>query len=132
MDPDALARLIPERPQYLSHDANTASQKLHPEASLLSEILAGVAEEQHRSLVMDGSMTDCAWFTKYMNKWSEAGWTVEALFVVSDARMRFVIVLKLTVDVQFAEEETMLKRAERRAEKTGRVGPTPGQMSGTR
>ncbi|EGU12991.1 Glutaredoxin [Rhodotorula toruloides ATCC 204091] len=59
IDPDALSRLLPERPLYLSHSASTASSLLHPEASLLQEICAAVAKSQKRSLVIDGSLTDC-------------------------------------------------------------------------
>lgn len=66
IDPDALSRLLPERPQYLKSDAGTASALLHPEASLLQEIIAAVARQQRRSLVVDGSLTDCQWFEGFM------------------------------------------------------------------
>ena len=66
IDPDALSRLLPERPQYLKVDAGTASALLHPEASLLQEIIAAVARQQRRSLVVDGSLTDCQWFEGFM------------------------------------------------------------------
>ncbi|GAA5956505.1 hypothetical protein JCM3765_003466 [Sporobolomyces pararoseus] len=102
IDPDALSRLLPERPQYLSHSPETASSLLHPEASLLQEICAAVAKERKRSLVIDGSLTDCKWFAGFMKDFREAGYECEILFVS-------------------APEETMLKRAERRAKSTGRV-----------
>lgn len=66
IDPDALSRLLPERPQYVSNDPENASALLHPEASLLQEVCAAVAREQRRSLVVDGSLTDCGWFEGFM------------------------------------------------------------------
>ncbi|BGP15468.1 hypothetical protein JCM10213_001766 [Rhodosporidiobolus nylandii] len=102
IDPDALSRLLPERPQYLSSDPSTASALLHPEASLLQEICAVVAREQKRSLVVDGSLTDCGWFEGFMRQYREAGYDCEILFVT-------------------APEDIMIKRAEKRAKTTGRV-----------
>lgn len=66
IDPDALSRHLPERPQYLHADAAAASALLHPEASLLQEIIAAVARKQRRSLVVDGSLTDREWFEGFM------------------------------------------------------------------
>ncbi|KAJ8294754.1 Repressed by EFG1 protein 1 [Rhodotorula toruloides] len=102
IDPDALSRLLPERPLYLSHSASTASSLLHPEASLLQEICAAVAKSQKRSLVIDGSLTDCKWFEGFMRGFKEKGYDCEILFVS-------------------APLETMLARAARRAKTTGRV-----------
>ena len=83
IDPDALSRLLPERAQYLSHSPETASSLLHPEASLLQEICAAVAKERRRSLVIDGSLTDCGWFAGFMKGFRESGYECEILFVVS-------------------------------------------------
>ncbi|GAA5829939.1 hypothetical protein JCM11251_007939 [Rhodosporidiobolus azoricus] len=102
IDPDALSRHLPERPQYLSSNPSTASALLHPEASLLQEICAAVSREQKRSLVVDGSLTDCAWFEGFMRKYREEGYDCEILFVS-------------------APEEIMIQRAEKRARTTGRV-----------
>lgn len=102
IDPDALSRLLPERPQYLKADAANASALLHPEASLLQEIIAAVARQQRRSLVVDGSLTDCQWFEGFMRRYHQAGYDCEILFVS-------------------APEEVMLQRAEKRAKATGRV-----------
>lgn len=55
---------------------------LHPEAALLQEILSGVAKTQRRSLVIDGSLSDCGWFGKQMKQWHEDGYDCEILFVV--------------------------------------------------
>ena len=66
VDPDALARELPERPQYLAACPKQASTLLHPEASLLQEIVSGVAKMEKRSLVVDGSLTDCGWFKGVM------------------------------------------------------------------
>ncbi|ORY74511.1 zeta toxin-domain-containing protein [Leucosporidium creatinivorum] len=102
VDPDALARSLPEREQYLRADPTTASKMLHPEASLLQEILSGVAKTQRRSLVIDGSLSDCGWFGKLMKRYREEdGYDCEILFVS-------------------APEEKMLERAARRAKITGR------------
>ncbi|GAA5915802.1 hypothetical protein JCM6882_006101 [Rhodosporidiobolus microsporus] len=102
IDPDALSRYLPERPQYLSSDPSTASALLHPEASLLQEICAATARGQKRSLVVDGSLTDCGWFEGFMRQYREEGYDCEILFVS-------------------APEDVMLKRAEKRAKTTGRV-----------
>lgn len=83
MDPDSLARSLPEREQYLRADPKTASKMLHPEAALLQEILSSVAKTQRRSLVIDGSLSDCGWFGKEMKQWREDGYDCEILFVVS-------------------------------------------------
>lgn len=66
VDPDALARLLPERSQYLAANPRSASTLLHPEASLLQEVVSGVAKTQKRSLVVDGSLTDCGWYKGIM------------------------------------------------------------------
>ncbi|SCV70808.1 BQ2448_3570 [Microbotryum intermedium] len=99
VDPDALARELPEREQYLRADAKTASSKLHPEAALLQEILSEVARTQRRSLVVDGSLSDCAWFSKLM-KWGG---------------------IHVTSNDKTSPEEKMQERAKRRAKITGRV-----------
>ncbi|CEQ43025.1 SPOSA6832_04892, partial [Sporobolomyces salmonicolor] len=102
IDPDALSRLLPERPLYVAHCPSRASALLHPEASLLQEICAAVAKGQRRSLVVDGSLTDCAWFDGFMREFRKEGYECEILFVS-------------------APENIMLQRAERRARTTGRV-----------
>lgn len=53
-------------------------------------------------MVVDGSLTDCEWAGGIMKNWTKEGWKCEILFV-------------------YAEEEVMLRRAERRAKITGRV-----------
>lgn len=83
VDPDALARALPEREQYLRADHKTASKMLHPEAALLQEILSAVAKTQRRSLVIDGSLSDCGWFGKLMHEYQEDGYDCEILFVAS-------------------------------------------------
>ncbi|KAL8276771.1 hypothetical protein RQP46_010827 [Phenoliferia psychrophenolica] len=102
VDPDALTLHLPERSQYLASNPATTSRLLHPEASLLQEVVAQAAQTRDRSLVIDGSLSDCGWNAGFMKKLGEEGYAVEILFV-------------------FADEETMLCRARRRAEKTGRV-----------
>ena len=56
---------------------------LHPEAALLQEILSSVAKSQRRSLVIDGSLSDCGWFGKLMREYQSDGYDCEILFVVS-------------------------------------------------
>ncbi|KAK4702773.1 hypothetical protein P7C70_g3450, partial [Phenoliferia sp. Uapishka_3] len=106
VDPDALTLHLPERPQYLSANRQTTTHLLHPEARLLQEVLSQAAQTQERSLVVDGSLSDCKWFAEVMKELDQHDYRVEILFV-------------------FAEEEIMLCRAKRRAEKTGRVRFTP-------
>jgi hypothetical protein len=66
IDPDAIALLLPERQQYLDACPRMASKLLHPEASLLQEILMDVAKEERRSLVVDGSLSQCGWYAGVM------------------------------------------------------------------
>ncbi|KAL7411238.1 zeta toxin-domain-containing protein [Mrakia frigida] len=101
IDPDKLALLLPERAQYLSHNPALTSTLLHPEASLLQELLTSVARSKGRSIVVDGSLSCAEWFEDVMRSLSKDGYGVEILFV-------------------FAEEETMRDRAGRREKKTGR------------
>lgn len=93
MDPDSLARALPEREQYLRADPKTASKMLHPEAALLQEILSAVAKTQRRSLVIDGSLSDCGWFGKLMQRYKRDGYDCEILFVVSGFpdRLHFLV-----------------------------------------
>lgn len=59
VDPDRLARKLPERQQYLDNNPDAASALLHHEAGLLQELVSGAAFEQKRSMVIDGSLSDC-------------------------------------------------------------------------
>lgn len=85
VDPDALSLQLPERPQYLAASPATTSHLLHPEAALLSEVLGRAARKRGRSIVIDGSLRDCAWAADRMKSLSAAGWEVEIMFVVSFA-----------------------------------------------
>lgn len=58
VDPDKIAQLLPERQQYLNFDKDNAPEALHPEASMLQEILGLLAREMRHSLVVDGSLSD--------------------------------------------------------------------------
>ena len=58
VDPDKIAQLLPERQQYLDFDKDNASERLHPEASMLQELLGLIARETRHSLVVDGSLSD--------------------------------------------------------------------------
>jgi len=60
VDPDSIARHFPERQQYMDFDATSTPEKLHPEASMLQEILSLIARERRQSLVVDGSLSDGA------------------------------------------------------------------------
>lgn len=101
IDPDRLALLLPERPQYLSAFPSLTSTLLHPEASLLQELLTSVARSLRRSIVVDGSLSCSDWFSGVMRSLVKDGYGVEILFV-------------------FAEEERMRERAGRRERATGR------------
>ena len=58
VDPDRISRHLPEREQYLKYEQNSAPEKLHPEASMIQEVLTLIARERKRSLVVDGSLSD--------------------------------------------------------------------------
>jgi hypothetical protein len=75
VDPDSIALSLPERPQYLAANPLTVSGLLHAEASLIQEILMGVARRKgaERTLVIDGSLTNCQWYgglMKYVHRLS--------------------------------------------------------------
>lgn len=61
VDPDRISRHLPEREQYLKYDQSSAPEKLHPEASMIQELLGLLARERKRSLVVDGSLSDGEW-----------------------------------------------------------------------
>lgn len=58
VDPDRISRHLPEREQYLKYNRDDAPERLHPEASMIQEILTLIARENKRSLVVDGSLSD--------------------------------------------------------------------------
>lgn len=58
VDPDRIARRLPERPQYLEHNPDAASALMLPEAGFLQEVLQNFAMANKRSMVIDGSFSD--------------------------------------------------------------------------
>lgn len=58
VDPDRIARKLPERPQYLEHNPDAASALMLPEAGFLQEVIQNFAMSHSRSMVIDGSFTD--------------------------------------------------------------------------
>ncbi|KAL7010229.1 hypothetical protein EMMF5_000249 [Cystobasidiomycetes sp. EMM_F5] len=101
IDPDKLARMLPERQQYFDFDKAKAPMRLHPEASMMQEILCLYAREQRRSHVVDGSLSDGEWFKQVMHQYRKDGYSIEIFFV-------------------FADEDVMERRAKRRERETGR------------
>ncbi|CED82037.1 zeta toxin family protein [Phaffia rhodozyma] len=102
IDPDKLSQLLPERPLYLLSNPDDASTLLHAEASLLQELLTTVARQQHRSVVIDGSLSCSDWFRGVMTEFRQSGYLVEVVFVFC------------------RDEDVMWHRAEKRRIKTGR------------
>ena len=96
-----IARMLPEREQYLQFDQDNAPERLHPEASMLQEILGHIGRERRQSLVIDGSLSDGHWFKEVMEGYRKEGYRLEIFFV-------------------FAETDTMERRAEQREKETGR------------
>jgi predicted kinase len=65
-DADRLRHHLPEMNGYKERNPNTAGLLTQKEAGYMSELLAAAGLLQGRNVVIDGSMRDAAWHTRYI------------------------------------------------------------------
>eukprot|EP00928_Gymnodinium_smaydae_P070710 TRINITY_DN54492_c0_g1_i1.p1 TRINITY_DN54492_c0_g1~~TRINITY_DN54492_c0_g1_i1.p1 ORF type:complete len:441 (-),score=43.23 TRINITY_DN54492_c0_g1_i1:232-1554(-) len=106
VDPDQIRQSFPEWPGYLAQGAQRAGELTQKEAGCIAEILGYKALQQRLNVVFDGSLRNAEWYTKYFQ-------------LIRDQFPGIRIMILHIV----AEEEQVLKLAERRARSTGRRVP---------
>lgn len=106
VDPDDLRTHLPEYAGYLDHDAMTAGQKTHKEASLMTEIAVCEALKESKHVLVDSSLRDWEWYKQCLTK----------------IRRKYP---KRKIGIIYVEADRQLvyDRAHARALKTGRIVP---------
>ena len=106
VDPDSLRHLLPETKGYIARNPATAGYMTQKEVGYVAEILTIVALNEGKNVLVDGTLRDAVWYSTYLD-------SLHTKF----PRMKFAII-HVT-----AKEETVLQRADKRAEITGRLVP---------
>lgn len=106
VDPDSLRELLPETCEYMARDPASAGQMTQKEVGYVAEILSMEALNEGKNVLVDGTLRNAAWYSEYMK-------TLHEQF----PNLKFAII-HVT-----AAEETVLQRAAKRAERTGRLVP---------
>ena len=66
VDPDKLRELLPEFKEYNRRDSNTAGFLTQKEVGYLSEVLTLDALHEGKNVLVDGSLRDAEWYSKYI------------------------------------------------------------------
>jgi gluconate kinase len=90
----------------VAFDHETAGEKTHAEAALMTEITLAEALRRKKHVLVDSSLRDWRWFKKYF------------AWVRREYPTRRIAIIHVE-----AEQELVLQRAERRAKTTGRMVP---------
>lgn len=106
VDPDAIRQELPEWPGYVKVNPELAGQRTQKEAGCIAEILGYAALRKRYNVIFDGSLRDCRWYKKYFAKLRDEYPGIR------------LMILHITAD-----REEVLRRAEERAKRTGRVVP---------
>jgi len=106
VDPDEIRQLLPEWNSYVAKDPESAAAKTQKEAGHMAEILGYRALRSRWNVIFDGSLRDVEWYKLYFAK----------------LRHAFPGIRIMILHIQ-ADRETVLRRAEERGRKTGRVVP---------
>merc|ERR1719443_1539836 len=106
IDPDQVRQALPEWGSYVAKDPLTAAQKTQKEAGHIAEILGYKALRERWNVIFDGSLRDVSWYKVYFQQ----------------LRHSFPGIRLMILHVQ-AEKESVLKRAEERGRKSGRMVP---------
>merc|ERR1712176_1388454 len=106
VDQDQIRQNLPEWDGFLAHGPEIAGEMTQKEAGCIAEILGYRALCERYNVIVDGSLRDHEWYTKYFQGIREQfpGIRIMILHVV-------------------AEEEQVLRLAARRARETGRIVP---------
>ena len=103
VDPDVIKGLLPDMPGYLERDRARAGALTHKESGFIAEIAILEAMRTSRSLVVDGTLRDTAWYAR---------WFARVRTGFSHYRIAILMVT--------APRERVYERARRRAAVTAR------------
>lgn len=106
VDPDSLRVLLPETQEYIRQNPRNAGFLTQKEVGYISEVLTMDALNLGKNVLIDGSLRNADWYKQY----------------IATLRSQFPN-LKIGIIFVTASEETILSRARRRAETTGRLVP---------
>ncbi|GMH89540.1 hypothetical protein TrST_g11356 [Triparma strigata] len=106
VDPDVIRRYLPEFESYVEQDPMMAGEMTRKEAGFIAEVITEVALREGKNVLVDGSLRDHEWYTVYF-----------------DRLRRDYPMLKTAILHVVAEEKTVLERARKRGEQTGRHVP---------
>jgi hypothetical protein len=106
VDPDIIRYKLPEMEGYLARDKTEAGTLTHKEAGFIVEVLTLASFAQGKNVIVDGSLRDAEWNASLFQR-----------IRAEHPNYRIAIIHVV------AEPEEVLRRAEARAEKTGRVVP---------
>ena len=106
VDPDSIRVLLPETETYIHMDATSAGRKTQKEVNYISEVLTMEALQNHKNVLVDGSLRDAQWYFQYFN-------------TLKNTYPR----LKIGILHVTAKTESILERARKRGLVTGRVVP---------
>lgn len=106
VDPDSLRELLPETDEYIKRNPMSAGFLTQKEVGYIAEVLTMDGLKLGKNVLIDGSLRDAEWYR----------------FYITSLRQQFPT-LKIAILYVTASVETILKRAHKRALKTGRVVP---------
>mmetsp|Transcript_11176 Transcript_11176/g.13220 ORF Transcript_11176/g.13220 Transcript_11176/m.13220 type:complete len:380 (+) Transcript_11176:62-1201(+) len=106
IDPDQIRRQLPEYAGYVQTCDLTAGVRTQAECGLISQVALEEALEAQKNVLVDGSLRDHEWYKQYF----------------ADIRRRHPK-RRIAILHVIADRETVYKRAEKRAQQTGRVIP---------
>lgn len=106
VDPDEIRRLLPEYHMYIDDNPELAGELTSKEAGFIAEILTLAALQAGKNVLQDGSLRDANWYQQYFSR----------------LRKEFPSVRQAILHIT-APREAVFRRAESRAESTGRIVP---------
>eukprot|EP00931_Biecheleriopsis_adriatica_P035172 TRINITY_DN20253_c0_g1_i1.p1 TRINITY_DN20253_c0_g1~~TRINITY_DN20253_c0_g1_i1.p1 ORF type:complete len:430 (+),score=83.35 TRINITY_DN20253_c0_g1_i1:51-1340(+) len=106
IDPDQIRESLPEWDGYVKQDPLEAAKKTQKEAGHISEILGYKSLRERWNVIFDGSLRDVKWYRMYFEQ----------------LRRCFPGIRLMILHIQ-AEKDEVLRRAEERGKKTGRMVP---------
>lgn len=106
VDPDSLREILPETKELIRRNPSTAGYLTQKEVGYICEVLIMNSLNKGKNVLVDGTLRDHVWYAQYFK----------------NLRDRFPN-LKIAIIQVKASEATVLDRARRRAESTGRTVP---------
>ena len=68
VDPDEIRTMLPEYSTYVTLNAETAGEYTQKEAGMIAEIITEVALDRGINVLVDGSLSDSKWYTRYFEQ----------------------------------------------------------------